>query len=157
MERLGEFQGKGRLDAVVVYGICPKVLEQAPGSREHAKMVPKMFFKDLSLEDEDGSFYLRTDAILGIFVVDSAEQPPVMNIVARQDLANEERREAAVGEELERVEEELRAHSRRVAQGLDVSPSDKKLWIWIWTRRGQFRFRLRCFPFGRCGGCARTR
>ena len=62
-------------------------------------------------------YYLRKDAILGVFVVDS----PTMNLVSRQDLANEERRESAVAEELERVDEELRQHSRRVDEGLDES------------------------------------
>ena len=119
VERLAEYRGKSRLDAVVVYGICPKVLEQAPGGREHAKMVPKMLFKDLSLEDEDGSFYLRADAILGIFIIDSLHPPPpISDRATLQDIMDEERREGAVGEALDAIDEELRSHSRRVAESL---------------------------------------
>ena len=90
MERTEEYRGQGKLDAVVVYGISSKVLVQAPGGREHARMVPKAYFRDFSLEDEDGAYYLRKDAILGVFVVDSSQRPPELNMVALQELSGEE-------------------------------------------------------------------
>jgi hypothetical protein len=41
-ERLEEYRGKHKLDLLFVYGINPKCVEQAPGGRENAKMVPKV-------------------------------------------------------------------------------------------------------------------
>ena len=38
-ERLEEYRGKHKLDLVLVYGIDPAVLQQAPGGRSNAKMV----------------------------------------------------------------------------------------------------------------------
>ena len=38
-ERLEEYRGKHKLDLVLVYGIEPALLQQAPGGRANAKMV----------------------------------------------------------------------------------------------------------------------
>ena len=118
MERTEEYRGQGKLDAVVVYGISSKVLVQAPGGREHARMVPKAYFRDFSLEDEDGAYYLRKDAILGVFVVDSSQKPPEFNMVALQELSGEERRDAQISQDLERATKQLRTNAQRVASGL---------------------------------------
>ena len=117
MERTEEYRGQGKLDAVVVYGISSKVLVQAPGGREHARMVPKAYFRDFSLEDEDGAYYLRKDAILGVFVVDSSQKPPELNMVALQELSGEERRDAQISQDLERATKQLRTNAQRVASG----------------------------------------
>ena len=118
MERIEEYRGKGKLDTIVVYGISSKVLVQAPGGREHARMVPKAYFRDFSLEDEDGAYYLRKDAILGVFVVDSSQKPPELNMVALQELSGEERRDAQISQDLERATKQLRTNAQRVASGL---------------------------------------
>ena len=117
MERIEEYRGKGKLDTIVVYGISSKVLVQAPGGREHARMVPKAYFRDFSLEDEDGAYYLRKDAILGVFVVDSSQKPPELNMVALQELSGEERRDAKISQDLERATKQLRTNAQRVASG----------------------------------------
>ena len=117
MERIEEYRGKGKLDTIVVYGISSKVLVQAPGGREHARMVPKAYFRDFSLEDEDGAYYLRKDAILGVFVVDSSQKPPESNMVALQELSGEERRDAQISQDLERATKQLRTNAQRVASG----------------------------------------
>ena len=118
MERTEEYRGQGKLDAVVVYGISSKVLVPAPGGREHARMVPKAYFRDFSLEDEDGAYYLRKDAILGAFVVDSSQKPPELNMIALQELDAEVRRDAQMGQELKRVTEQLRTNAQHLAKEL---------------------------------------
>jgi hypothetical protein len=118
VERILEYRGQGKLDAVVVYGISSKVLVPAPGGREHARMVPKAYFRDFSLEDEDGAYYLRKDAILGAFVVDSSQKPPELNMVALQELDAEVRRDAQMGQELKRVTEQLRTNAQHLAKEL---------------------------------------
>ena len=61
VERLEEYEGRGKLDAVVVYAVHPSALTQAPGGRDRAKVVAKADFQDLSLAHEDGNFFLRPD------------------------------------------------------------------------------------------------
>jgi hypothetical protein len=84
VERLHEYIGKGVLDVVIVYGISPWILEQAPGGRVNAKMVSRSHFASLSLPDMDGNFFLRPDRILGMFLIDSSSsstelRPPLAN------------------------------------------------------------------------------
>ena len=117
MERIDEFLGKGKLDVIIVYGISSKVLVPAPGDRANARMVPKAYFRDFGLEDDEGSYYLRKDAILGIFVINNASRMPDINLVALQELRREERREVACREELDQTHEQLKAHSERVGKG----------------------------------------
>ena len=126
MERTEEYRGQGKLDAVVVYGISSKVLVQAPGGREHARMVPKAYFRDFSLEDEDGAYYLRKDAILGVFVVDSSQKPPELNMVALQELSGEERRDAQISQDLERATKQLRTNAQRVNSGFQFQSATIK-------------------------------
>jgi hypothetical protein len=61
--RLDEYRGKHKLDLLLVYGIEPSILQQAPGGRNNAKMVSKKTFEDLTLPHADGSYYLRPDRI----------------------------------------------------------------------------------------------
>jgi len=74
-ERLEEYRGKHKLDALFVYGAEPSVLQQAPGGRDNAKMVSKRTFEDLSLPSSDGCYYLRPDRILCCFLLDPAKPP----------------------------------------------------------------------------------
>jgi len=71
IERVDEYLGKGKLDGVIVYGCEPNVLVQAPGGRKNAKMIPKSFFTDISLPQIDGNYFLRSDRILGIFIMNN--------------------------------------------------------------------------------------
>lgn len=41
---------------------------KAPGGRDNAKMVPRSTFNDLMLPQFDGSYFLRPDRILGVFI-----------------------------------------------------------------------------------------
>eukprot|EP00615_Pteridomonas_danica_P002247 CAMPEP_0114355496 /NCGR_PEP_ID=MMETSP0101-20121206/20260_1 /TAXON_ID=38822 ORGANISM="Pteridomonas danica, Strain PT" /NCGR_SAMPLE_ID=MMETSP0101 /ASSEMBLY_ACC=CAM_ASM_000211 /LENGTH=501 /DNA_ID=CAMNT_0001497467 /DNA_START=467 /DNA_END=1972 /DNA_ORIENTATION=+ len=71
VERVDEYLGKGKLDAVIVYGCEADVLVQAPGGRDNAKMIPKSYFNSLSLPQTDGNYFLRPDRILAIFLTKS--------------------------------------------------------------------------------------
>ena len=62
-ERLEEYKGKHKLDVLFVYGVNPKCVEQAPGGRENAKVVPKAHFSDFSAPLKDGKYFLRQDYI----------------------------------------------------------------------------------------------
>ena len=70
-ERLEEYRGKRKLDVCLVYAAEPRVLQQAPGGREHAVMIGKRTFEDLSLRHGDGAFYLREDRIVGAVLLDT--------------------------------------------------------------------------------------
>jgi hypothetical protein len=69
VERVNEYVGKGKLDALIVYGCEPQMLAQAPGGRDNAKMVPKSYFHSLMLPKDDGTYFLRPDRILAVFVI----------------------------------------------------------------------------------------
>ena len=56
----------------LVYGTEPRILQQAPGGRENAKMVGKQIFGNFSLPQSDGNYFLRPDRILGAFLLDPA-------------------------------------------------------------------------------------
>ena len=45
IERLKEYQGQSKLDAVLVYACEPSILLPAPGGRDNAKMVPRQTFE----------------------------------------------------------------------------------------------------------------
>lgn len=67
--RLHEYRGKHKLDVVFVYGASKEALTQAPGGRDNAFMASKALFEKFSLPAPDGSFLLRPDRIVGIFVL----------------------------------------------------------------------------------------
>lgn len=69
-ERLDEYRGKHKLDVCLVYGAEPRILSQARGGRDNAKMVGKRMFEDFSLPHADGNYFLRPDRILGAFLLD---------------------------------------------------------------------------------------
>jgi len=69
VERVNEYLGKGKLDALIVYGCEADILLQAPGGRDNAKMIPKPFFTSLSLPQDDGNYFLRPDKILAVFII----------------------------------------------------------------------------------------
>eukprot|EP00615_Pteridomonas_danica_P006247 CAMPEP_0114341470 /NCGR_PEP_ID=MMETSP0101-20121206/9069_1 /TAXON_ID=38822 ORGANISM="Pteridomonas danica, Strain PT" /NCGR_SAMPLE_ID=MMETSP0101 /ASSEMBLY_ACC=CAM_ASM_000211 /LENGTH=693 /DNA_ID=CAMNT_0001475085 /DNA_START=3333 /DNA_END=5414 /DNA_ORIENTATION=+ len=69
--RLDEYRGQGKLDAVIVYGCEERILLQAPGGRDNAKMVPRSTFNDIMLPQFDGTYFMRPDRILGIFVMNN--------------------------------------------------------------------------------------
>ena len=74
VERVDEYKGKGKLEVVIIYGCEANVLHQAPGGRDNAKMIAKSTFREFSLEQKDGNYFLRADRILGAFVVNSKEK-----------------------------------------------------------------------------------
>lgn len=86
--RLDEYRGKHKLDLVIVYGCDPRILSQAPGGRDNAKVVGKAAFEALSKADQEGNLFLRPDRILGMFLIDPL-RPPAGAHVAKKFLAEE--------------------------------------------------------------------
>jgi hypothetical protein len=103
VERVNEYLGKGKLDALIVYGCDPGVLVQAPGGRDNAKMVPKSYFTSLMLPQADGNYFLRPDRILGVFVMSRS--------VGRKQQLLKFSREAEVESEI--------AREKQTREGLD--------------------------------------
>mmetsp|Transcript_35434 Transcript_35434/g.45697 ORF Transcript_35434/g.45697 Transcript_35434/m.45697 type:complete len:230 (+) Transcript_35434:946-1635(+) len=66
-ERLEEYQGQGKLEVCLVYGVDPLIVEQAPGGRDNALVVSKGIFQDFSLRNENGNYFLRPDRLFGAF------------------------------------------------------------------------------------------
>ena len=73
---MGEYKNKHKLDLMFVYGVDPKVVEQAPGGRENAKMVSKGLFEALSLPEADGNYFLRPDCIKAAILLDGTKTVP---------------------------------------------------------------------------------
>ena len=80
--RLNEYARKHKLDLCIVYGVDPGALIQAPGGRDNARVVSKAMFAAASLPDEAGSYFLRPDRIMGMFVLDPSEPPRGYQIYA---------------------------------------------------------------------------
>ena len=73
-ERLNEYKGRGKLDALLVYAIPAPCVQQAPGGRDNAKVVGKRDFHDMSLPDPSGNYFLSPAFIVGAFLVDPKKQ-----------------------------------------------------------------------------------
>jgi hypothetical protein len=115
-ERMDEYRGKHKLDLLLVYGIEPSVLQQAPGGRNNAKMVSKKTFEDLTLPHADGSYYLRPDRIFAAIIVDPSRFQTVADhrgqtieelLRIRGGMKRERRRDVAMREVIE--QEQLRS------------------------------------------------
>ena len=115
-ERMEEYRGKHKLDLLLVYGIDPCILQQAPGGRNNAKMVSKKTFEDLTLPHADGSYYLRPDRIFAAIIVDPSRFQTVADhrgqtieelLRIRGGMKRERRRDVAMREVIE--QEQLRS------------------------------------------------
>ena len=112
-ERIEEYRGKHKLDLLLVYGIEPSILQQAPGGRDNAKMVSKKTFEDISVPHADGSYYLRPDRIFAAIVVDPsrfqvAAENQSMSIEElnriKSNMQRERRRDVAMREVIEQAQ-----------------------------------------------------
>ena len=64
-ERIHEYLGKHKLDVCLVYGVCPRVLQPAPGGRANARMVHRSLFEALGTPDvHTGDHFLRGDRLV---------------------------------------------------------------------------------------------
>jgi hypothetical protein len=77
--RMAEYRGQGKLNALIVYGISPLILQHAPGGRDHAKFVPRLFLESISLPGYDGNFFLRPDNILSVMIINADKKPSRAN------------------------------------------------------------------------------
>jgi hypothetical protein len=107
-ERLDEYKGKGMLDLCLVYGADPRVLSQAPGGRDNAKMVTKNMLQTFSLPAADGNFFLRPDRLLGAFLLPASQQP-IGYAEAKDALASELAADMATKERLGAVQKAMQA------------------------------------------------
>jgi len=112
-ERLEEYRGKHKLDLLLVYGIDPLMVQQAPGGRDNAKVVGKVMFEDFSLAHEDGTFYLRSDRLMGAYLLDPAH-PPGGFCEAEERLEEERKRDSEVRKLLARVDKDKDANASEV-------------------------------------------
>jgi len=81
IERLDEYKGQGKLDAVLVCGCEPSIFLPAPGGRGNAKMVPRQTFQNFSLPHADGTYFLRPDVVLAVFIVETNSSAlPTVNL-----------------------------------------------------------------------------
>ena len=95
----------------LVYGAEPRILQQAPGGRENAKMIGKQIFGNFSLPQSDGNYFLRPDRILGAFLLDPAN--PIVgggDEASKEAMAAEKARDATVKEALGQVQEKMKQH-----------------------------------------------
>ena len=101
----------------LVYGTEPRILQQAPGGRENAKMVGKQIFGNFSLPQSDGNFFLRPDRILGAFLLGPAN--PIVggdDAIGREALAAEKAKDATVKEVLGQVQEKMKQRREEVEE-----------------------------------------
>ena len=50
----------------LVYGAEPRILQQAPGGRDNAKVVGKQFFENFSLPHDDGNYFRESSKRAGV-------------------------------------------------------------------------------------------
>ena len=50
----------------LVYGAEPRILQQAPGGRDNAKVVGKQFFENFSLPHDDGNYFRESNKRAGV-------------------------------------------------------------------------------------------
>jgi len=68
---LEDIRGTHKLDVCFVYAVEPRILRQAPGGRDSAKMVPKIFLENfVEPEPGTGDYLLRPDRIVTSFMLD---------------------------------------------------------------------------------------
>jgi hypothetical protein len=120
VERIEEYEGKGKLDIVIVYGCEPSTLQQSPGGRDNAKMISRSTFRDISLEHSDGNYFLRPDRILGAFYIDSSNPVVFSDFRTRAEIIVEKNRERQSLERLITAEEIGRQNTARI----DAAVSD---------------------------------
>jgi hypothetical protein len=100
---------------------CP----QAPGGRDNARMVSRATFECLSLPHVDGSYYLRPNAVLGGFSIDS-EVPfdskslwdSKLRTALQAGLAAECSRDEMSAEEIRRVDRIMLGNVERIHDAL---------------------------------------
>mmetsp|Transcript_42601 Transcript_42601/g.54775 ORF Transcript_42601/g.54775 Transcript_42601/m.54775 type:complete len:249 (+) Transcript_42601:736-1482(+) len=95
--------GKGKLDALIVYGCESDVLVQAPGGRDNAKMIPKSYFTSLMLPQANGNYFLRPDRILAVFIMDNRDE---INTCKETTSSKRE-------QDLERIDDEIELELQR--------------------------------------------
>lgn len=88
VERLLEYKGLGKLEALLVYAIPVGCLQPAPGGRDNAMVVSKNIFQDLSLPDHEGNYFLDPSGVLGAFHISPLVPPKCTE--RTQALAEEE-------------------------------------------------------------------
>jgi len=111
-ERVDEYLGKGNLDVCLVYGCHPRVLIQAPGGRDNAKMVPKITFSDFAKPNRNGDYFLRPDKIFGAFQLGPTHLPRATE-GSRLGMATEKQNDAEVKWSLAVSEQELKCNDLR--------------------------------------------
>ena len=101
----------------LVYGTEPRILQQAPGGRENAKMVGKQIFGNFSLPQSDGNYFLRPDRVLGAFLLDPAN--PIVGgdeTASKEAMAAEKARDATVKGALGQVQEKMKQYREGVQE-----------------------------------------
>jgi hypothetical protein len=119
-ERVEEYVGKNKLDLIIVYGLDPSILTQAPGGRDNAKVVSKATFETFTLPHVDGSFFLRRDRIMGMFLYDP-EHPPTGYGEAKSDMMFEKIRDDDVKAFLAKRETDTTTDTHKVRSSLHRS------------------------------------
>ena len=110
-ERLEEYRGKHKLDLMFVYGVNPRIVEQAPGGRANAKMVSKSMFECFAQPTDDGNFFLRPDMIKAAILLDGTSGLPGGRDEALEGLEREKENDGAVQHTLRLSEEAMRDNS----------------------------------------------
>eukprot|EP00615_Pteridomonas_danica_P015702 CAMPEP_0114385760 /NCGR_PEP_ID=MMETSP0102-20121206/6214_1 /TAXON_ID=38822 ORGANISM="Pteridomonas danica, Strain PT" /NCGR_SAMPLE_ID=MMETSP0102 /ASSEMBLY_ACC=CAM_ASM_000212 /LENGTH=805 /DNA_ID=CAMNT_0001542449 /DNA_START=666 /DNA_END=3083 /DNA_ORIENTATION=+ len=111
-ERLEEYKGKHKLDVVFIYGINPKIIEQAPGGRENAKMVTKSLFEVFGKTNlNDNCYYLRPDRIKACLLIDGTSLYPGGRDAAKQHLILEKQKDIKNQENILIISKKLNKNS----------------------------------------------
>jgi len=113
VERVEEYLGKGNLDVVIIYGCSASVLHQAPGGRDNARMVAKSTFEAFSMAQNERSYFLRPDRVLGGFYV-NPKKPPILTAESNVYIQTEKQNDLLEIAKLERAEFKLRKNATRV-------------------------------------------
>jgi hypothetical protein len=83
-------------------------------------MISKSTFKELSLAQNDGNYFLRPDRILGAFRIDSSALPMVVSIEAVSEMIVEKNRELKVYELLQLADSKQKSNSDRIDRAISL-------------------------------------
>ena len=143
-ERLEEYRGKHKLDLVLIYGMHPSIIQQAPGGRHNAKVVGKATFENITLPSPvagngDAFYFLRADRIFGALEVDPAVfredttssspfSSPGDDTMAREARRDDQTREqlAAAQQRLEAIDEAIMSATVHVSATQEGSFSPRR-------------------------------
>eukprot|EP00615_Pteridomonas_danica_P014873 CAMPEP_0114398952 /NCGR_PEP_ID=MMETSP0102-20121206/15255_1 /TAXON_ID=38822 ORGANISM="Pteridomonas danica, Strain PT" /NCGR_SAMPLE_ID=MMETSP0102 /ASSEMBLY_ACC=CAM_ASM_000212 /LENGTH=477 /DNA_ID=CAMNT_0001560531 /DNA_START=460 /DNA_END=1893 /DNA_ORIENTATION=+ len=125
IDKIKEFEHQANFDAFIVYGCSPNTLEQNPKAKgkKHSKMFSRKSFVRFSLPDANGNYFLRTDRILGCFLVKKKKFRSQMNPEVAFQFKNEIHHDRTILRDANLIDDQMNSNITRIDQFLQLKRS----------------------------------